>query len=110
MIPGSLRSGERVDLHNESTSISWDKPANVAMTWKTARWSKYLWTIWRKDRADFRPYFADYHCRRWNQKHSGKDTLHSVEIFMVLEMTDALTAQPNPKPEPVLLLSQECGV
>lgn len=77
VVPGTLDSGETVDAFRGGP-VSWDRPPNVAATYPTQRWRKYLANVYRgsADSADF----AGYLCRR-------NEHLAALKIIYVAETT-----------------------
>jgi hypothetical protein len=94
VIPGTLRSGQQVDLLpvtwgdlNIHEGISWDKPRLVSRTYKNERWRKYLSNIRLRDHAEQVRYFARYLCRTWNAQHDGVEALEHFQIYYMVEPT-----------------------
>ena len=78
VVPGTLASGERIDAFHGGP-VTWDRPPNVARTYPTDRWRKYLANVYRgdADAADF----AGALCRRWD------GDLASLSVVYVVEQT-----------------------
>jgi hypothetical protein len=101
VVPGRLASGEEVDAFHRS-SVTWDPP-DVAATYPTARWRKYLTNLrWRDDDA-LRRGFGSYLCGRWNDAHD--DRLVAIEIYVVEQPTRFDGPEPT---ERVLLAARDC--
>jgi hypothetical protein len=90
--PGTLESGGRVDAFRGG-AVDWDRPPDVAETYPSSRWRKYLVDLWRPGYADLRPAFGAYLCRRYNAAHG--DDLVNVSVY-ALEQPTRLDA-----PEPI---------
>jgi len=100
--PGQLANGTRVDAFHGGP-VEWDRPADISETYPTARWRKYLVGLWQDNTAD-RRYFADYLCRRWNNRHNT--TLENVSVYFV-EQPTRIDADQEPI-EKVQLVSHRC--
>lgn len=93
VIPGTLSGGQQVDLLpviREDFSpheVSWEKPRDVASTFKDKYWRKYLGAIWSDAYADQRLHFGRYICREWNARHAGDQQLETFQITYMLEET-----------------------
>ncbi|GAA0286962.1 HTTM domain-containing protein [Halobacterium noricense] len=100
--PGQLASGGSVDaFHGEA--VSWDEPPDVAGSYPSARWRKYVANLRGADPA-VAGGFADYLCTRWNGGHDVEVT--SVAVFVV-EQQVRLDG-PNPT-ERVELAAKNCS-
>src|SRR5918993_525146 len=112
VIPGELRDGQEVDLMHITRDdygmhrVSYEKPQDVAATYKNEHWRKYLENIYNQDFASQRLYFGRYICRQWNARHTGADTLENFRIIYMLEMT--LPDYRQSKPEKVDLWNHKC--
>jgi hypothetical protein len=115
VVPGTLRSGQQVDLmaniaHDDFSlreGVSWERPQDVASTFKNKHWRKYLKEIRQEDNADLRRYFGRYICRQWNARNTGADQLVNLEIAYMEE-----TTRPNYQrttPEKRVLREHSCS-
>ena len=102
VVPGRLASGEEVDAFHRS-SVTWDPP-DVAATYPTARWRKYLTNLRWRDHDGLRRGFASYLCGRWNDDH--QDRLVAVELYVVEQPTRFDGPEPT---ERVLLAAYDCA-
>lgn len=100
VVPGRLESGRRVDAFYRSP-VRWDRPPDDA--YPTIRWLEYLFELQRGAYAHYRPYFADYLCRRWNATH--RNDLVTVSIYYVREHTRLHGSDPTRR---VKLLEYAC--
>ncbi|HQU41706.1 MAG: hypothetical protein B7Z73_06150 [Planctomycetia bacterium 21-64-5] len=66
---GVLADGSVVNLWDVDQTLPRRKPANVAATYRSRRWLKYLMEI-RLGWSPFLPEFADWLRRRWNELHA----------------------------------------
>ena len=100
--PGELESGERVDAFYRS-SFTWERPADLADTYPSARWRKFVANAWRGDGDTLERGFAGYLCGRWNENH--EDDLVNVTLYYVTEETRFDGPEPT---ERVKLFSRSC--
>lgn len=103
VIPGTLRNGERVDLMSvvrgnyETSEVSFEKPEDIHRLDNNEHWRKYLeylttteyinTTERRADQREQRENFSEYLCQAWNDRHSGAESLRSLEIVFMRETT-----------------------
>lgn len=87
VIPGRLKDGELVDLFKGGEAVTWNKPANVADTFESDRWRKYMMNLWYPVYKQHRLYYAQYLCRDWNARHYPSERLEELEIIFVQETT-----------------------
>ena len=101
VIPGKLKDGQSVDLMPITRDdyglhpVSYDKPKSVRATYKNEHWRKYFENLYNDDNADQRLYFAQYVCRQWNERHTGRETLNTFRITYMLELTLPDYKQPD---------------
>ena len=100
VIVGKLRDGTQVNLLNPDRAISWEKPELVIAIHKNHRWNRYFRSLW------FKEDYARYLCRRWNEMHTGKKQLASLEIYYLRE-TNYRNRRVS-QPEKELLFSYTC--
>jgi len=79
-----LRDGSEVDLLT-GKPVTWDRPALVSATYRNERWRKYLMNLWTGQFANYRPYYAQYLHRVWNDRHPPARQLARLQIVFVLE-------------------------
>jgi hypothetical protein len=80
-----LRDGDQVDLLT-GRPVTWARPALVSATYRNERWRKYLMNLSTGQYASYRPYYAQYLQRTWNESHSAAKQLAHLEITFVREM------------------------
>ena len=107
VIEGKLASGRVIDPWNGGTP-TFAKPADVASTYRDAKWRKYLSNIWLDGYQNHRPYLALYLCHRWNGRHAGSEAMDSIGINYMLETTPP-PGRPLPIPEKLDLWRQKCS-
>lgn len=100
--PARTTDGERVDAWNDGP-VSYAKPPDVSATYPTARWRKYLVSLYTEDAA-FRDEFAGYLCRQWNAEHARD--LTRVSVVFVEQPTRLAGPEPT---RPVRLATHECA-
>jgi hypothetical protein len=112
VIPGDLEGGQQVDLmpitRDDYTlhGVSWEKPENVADTYKNEHWRKYLEKIRGPDDKGQFLHFGRYICREWNARHAGDEQLVNFQIIYMQEQT-----QPDYQssvPQKVVLWNHRC--
>lgn len=103
VVPGRLESGGQVDAYRRAP-VQWDRPPDVAATYPTARWRKYLIGLWWADDDDLTRPFAGYLCRRWNSTHD--DDLVEVTVYVVEQPTRLDGPEPTRRIE---LLQHACS-
>ncbi|NEP77513.1 MAG: HTTM domain-containing protein [Okeania sp. SIO3B3] len=90
VISGKLKNGKEVDvLYEKGESVSWDKPTMKQFNnlYKNMQWRSYFLTLNRAIGRKLYPYYAEYVCREWNNKHEGSEKLESLDIFYMDERT-----------------------
>lgn len=107
VIPGTLVSGERVDLFQKGAPVSFEKPESVYRHYPSMRWRKYTYETRLQANAWLRAYHAAYLCRSWNVTHTGNEQLESLEIVYMRETTPPL-GTPTPAATPVTLFAGPC--
>lgn len=121
VIPGKLEGGQRVDLlpviHNdyEPQRVSYQKPEDIGST--VENWQKYLNYMTttefvntpelRADQRDKRESFSRYLCREWNGRHAGQESLESLRIVYMREVTPPPQGQ-RLDPKKVVLHEHSC--
>jgi hypothetical protein len=84
VLDARLRDGTEVDLLT-SRPVSWERPPLVSATYRNERWRKYLMNLWTGGYASYRPFYAQYLHREWNESHPPEQQLASLKIMFVLE-------------------------
>jgi hypothetical protein len=112
VIPSRLQGGQSVDLmpiirdDYGMHRVSHEKPQDVRAAYKNEHWRKYMENLYNSDYANQRLYFAQYVCRQWNARHTGKETLDAFQIDYMLETT--LPDYKRSKPQNVDLGHYRC--
>jgi len=89
--PATTESGRQVDAL-AGRALRWDRPPDLAETYPSARWRKYLMGL-RGDSEALRAALAASLCRRWNGRHD--DGVDEVRIVFVAEPTRL--GEPDPR-------------
>lgn len=80
--PATTVDGRTVDAWNGG-SASFERPQEFATTFPSHRWFVYLLALPRPGTAPLRTAFAEYLCRRWDDRHSS--SLERVTVYYVEE-------------------------
>jgi hypothetical protein len=94
VLDAHLRDGEEVDLRT-GRGVSWERPGLISATYVNERWRKYLMNLWSGQYAAYRPGYAKYLQRNWDESHPANRRLVKLDIYFVLE-----TALPNYQASP----------
>lgn len=78
--PGELASGERVDAFRGGP-VDWTEPDDVARSYPTSRWRKYVSNVRQAPDSAVASGFADYLCTR--HARAGGDELVAVTVYVV---------------------------
>ncbi|WP_325064142.1 HTTM domain-containing protein [Halobacterium bonnevillei] len=76
--PGTLDSGDSVDAFRGG-EVTWTEPPDVARSYPSARWRKYVSNLRSAQDDSVAGGFADYLCTR----HESEDPMVSVSVFVV---------------------------
>jgi hypothetical protein len=101
VMPAQLRNGTEVDLFRNGAPVRWEKPELVSAMYPNDRWRKYMVLLGAAANTDWRPFYANYLCRRWNSVHPPAQQVKTMQIYLMEE--DTLPNYEVSKPRPVLL-------
>lgn len=88
LIEAKLFNGDKIDPFQDDHKSLFEKPKDVAASYKNSMWRKYLTNSWLEKFYDYRLYFGRYLCRKWNTQQPSKDTkINTLYIHYMLEMT-----------------------
>jgi hypothetical protein len=87
VMEGTQADGKKVDVWNERGEPTDVKPQSLSAYYRNVQWVEYLVLLGNLRYAHYRPYFARYLCRNWNESHSRKDQVRSVTIDFMREYT-----------------------
>ena len=100
---GTLEDGSQVDLYrrvlfsDESTVVSWERPNPLIETFRGPRWRKFMMSLRKKEKKDYRPLLCKYLAREWKREFGDAAPLTMVELFFNEERTRAY--EPNTAPK-----------
>ena len=83
--PGVLENGSKRDVLHDG-EVSMDRPPDVDATYPTARWRKYLTSVYSTTNAKHRSYLAHYICAEWSRTHATE--VENVTVYQLYERTD----------------------
>lgn len=89
MIVGKLKDGTEVDILQDGIPVNWDKPSiRVRNTiYPNMQWRTYFINLHRSIGKKLVPYYGEYLCRNWNERHQDAKKLNSFEIYFMSERT-----------------------
>jgi hypothetical protein len=108
VIKGKLNDGSTYDIWNNQP-VNYNKPDSIVKTYVDSYWQSYLMNIWDQDLADYRPYFADYLCRKWNTTHPIEKEVTEFKIYFMLNIVPPPGFHAE-KTSRELLWTQSCDV
>lgn len=83
LMVGTTESGREVDAFYGG-NLSWDRPPDLADTFPTARWRKYLGNVmWHEE--PIREGFVAYLCDRWERRHESR--LDRIGLYFMAQPT-----------------------
>jgi predicted DCC family thiol-disulfide oxidoreductase YuxK len=84
---GTTKDGHAVDvLHDREGEPDWKRPEYLAREHATYRWERYRMWLINESHAKYRPYYARYLCRVWNDDPSHTDKISNVQIYFNAEL------------------------
>lgn len=81
VIVGNQKNGLEVDVWNNVSPVSWEKPEVPSATYRAQRWRKFLDNITNERHAVVRPYFLKWVCRDWNERHEPDEQIRSATLY-----------------------------
>jgi len=90
LVPGQLRNGEQVDLHELTSSRpDWQPSERYYPLYDGYRWRKYLGRVDGHHNNTVRSALGSYYCRVWNEQPRDRETqLATLEIHTVKVQTN----------------------
>lgn len=85
IIGGKLENGSFYDFQNNSTKISFKKPASVAYSYKTTRWQKYLTNLALVRNQFYANLYTGYLCRSWNENHPKDQQMKEISMAYIFQ-------------------------
>lgn len=107
VIEGVLSDGERVDLLRGGP-VTFEKPESVFYSYPNVRWRKYLYELRQDENEQYRRYYGEYLCSRWNDGDTLDQRLLSVNMVYMIEMTPS-PGEMYAAPRPYILGVFTCG-
>jgi predicted DCC family thiol-disulfide oxidoreductase YuxK len=98
VFPGELVNGSLVDVFQDGSPVTYEKPEDVSELYENQRWQKYLMNLWINTNKDYRLYYGRYICREWNKGHEGGQKLKNFKIVFMLEITNLDGSEQEPTP------------
>ena len=84
---GVTRDGSAVDvLHDRVGEPDWNRPESPEREHPTYRWERYRMYLVQQANVRYRPYYARYLCRVWNDNPSHTDKISKVQIYFNAEL------------------------
>ena len=80
----TLHNGMKIDIFPDGTKgkqVSWKKTKLVSLEYKNHRWRNFVNNIWSND-PRLKPYYANYLCKEWNQKHSINKKIERIDFYL----------------------------
>ena len=87
VVEGKFRHGVVADLFNGGRELSWDKPKDVAHTYRNQRWRKYMMNLWLAENRRHRSPYGQYISRLWNPNGRSEKELSGFNLVYMLENT-----------------------
>ena len=88
---------------------SWKKPEDVAGSFTSQRWRKFLTNLHSKANYDYRIHYGKYLCRRWELRQGHLGRLYQFKIHYMYEKTPRLNAVPE-KVKDLMLWHHRCYI
>ena len=102
VVVGTLADGSQVDLYRhvvlgeEFAPVSWDRPERLVETFRGPRWRKYMMSLRKKQKREYRPLLCKYLAREWKREFGLSAPLTLVELYFNEERIEAY--EPNTGP------------
>jgi hypothetical protein len=88
VIEGKRKDGTILDMLNDTDTVSFEKPAWIAFTYRNERWRKYMMNLWMADNARYRLPFGQYLSRKFNTQGRGPREVTEFKIYYMKEITN----------------------
>ncbi len=98
VLRGWTKDGQAVNVLTGESPPRFAHPDFVAETYGDERWCSYLLDLAYDDYASYRPYFARYLAREWDESHPGNQQLTSLEIIFMHEVHGPNHSVAGPEP------------
>jgi hypothetical protein len=103
----TLRSGREVDLRRGGGPVSWERPVTISETYETVEWANYFVYLQGERYARFRPYYAAFICRKWNESHDQAGQIKVLNLYFMRENTPPPGGTVERPLEKILLLTYQ---
>ncbi|CAN0296174.1 unnamed protein product, partial [Phaeothamnion confervicola] len=90
-------NGKHIDLFQGGAPVNWAPPADIASTYRNARWRKFMMNIWAAKLANWRLYYGRYLTRSWNETHTGGEQIKTFQICFMLTINQADGTKKRPE-------------
>ena len=109
VIVGKLKDSTEVDILRDGAPVNWDKPSiQVRDTiYRNMQWRTYFINLHRSIGNKLVPYYGEYLCREWNERHQAGKQLDSLEIYFMSERTVPFGEKQTV--EKISVLQQSCS-
>ena len=103
VVVGTLADGSQVDLYRhvvlgeDFPGVSWERPDRIVETFRGQRWRKYMMSLRRKEKRDYRPLLCKYLAREWKREFGLAAPLTMVELFFNEQRIEAYEPDTAPK-------------
>ena len=82
VVRGKTTTGQVVDvLRDRPGEPDWSRPTYLAREYATYRWRRFLILITNDKAEKYRPYYAQYLCRAWNESRARDQQLVELTIY-----------------------------
>jgi predicted DCC family thiol-disulfide oxidoreductase YuxK len=84
---GVTRDGRAMDVFRDRAGEpDWNRPESLEREHPTYRWERYRMFLVEPSHARYRPYYARYLCRVWNNNPSHTEKISTVQIYFNAEL------------------------
>ena len=90
-----------VVLGEDAPEVSWERPERAVRTYRGPRWRKYMMSLRKTEKKEYRPLFCKYLAREWEREHDDQEPLELVQLYFNEERTKAY--EPNSAPKKRML-------
>ena len=103
VVVGTLEDVSQVDLYRhvifgeDRPEVTWDRPNHLVETFRGPRWRKYMMSLRKEGKKDYRPLLCKFLAREWEREFGDAAPLTLVELYFNEERIRAY--QPNTAPK-----------
>lgn len=106
VMEGELANGKKWDALNNKT-VNFNKPDSVYGSYSSEDWRKFLDNLQGSRDETYLQGLGRYLCRRWNNTHTGDETLKTFRLFHMREWTNP-PDEPRSPVEKIKLWNHSC--